>query len=302
MSPATVGTLAPQPLAVNANLHEIEGLLRTSGGLVLRRAHPALADSLSYLARRGRLTTLLPGVYVERDLAEEPLTRMRAVAAWDRDAVLTGAAAARLTFWPELAVDPVEAAVRSRRSPQSGFGFTLRRLPPELITTRLGLRCTVPALTALDLCPSQGADAIDAALRSRTTSLAALHEALQLTGNRRGNEQRRRLLLDSRDEPWSWAERQAHHLFRAEGITGWVANHPLPLLGVIYYLDMAFPKLKLALEIDGWTYHSSPSAFEHDRWRQNDLVLAGWRVLRFTPLMLRETPQVVVAVVRRAVR
>ena len=289
-------------MAVNADLHEIERLLHSDGGLVLRRAHPALASSLSYLAKRGRLTRLLPGVYAERDVAEDPLTRMRALAAWDRDAVLTGAAAARLTFWPELAVNAVEAAVRARRSPQTGFGFSLRRLPPELITTRLGLRCTVPALTALDLCPSLGADAIDAALRSRTTSLAAMHEALQLTSNRRGNEQRRRLLLDSRDEPWSWAERQAHHLFRAEGITGWVANHPLPLLGVTYYLDLAFPKIKLALEIDGWTYHSSPSAFERDRWRQNDLVLAGWRVLRFTPLMLTETPQAVVATVKRAVR
>jgi very-short-patch-repair endonuclease len=39
---------------------------------------------------------------------------------------------------------------------------------------------------------------------------------------------------------------------------------------------------------------------EQDRWRQNDLVDAGWRVLRFTARMLEEAPQLVIAVITEA--
>ncbi len=287
---------------MTANQIDIDRLLRARGGVIVRRQHPELADSLSYLVRRGRLHTVLPGVYAAADLVDEPLIRMRAVAAWDADAVLTGAAAARLTFWPELPVVDLQVAVRSRRLQQRGFVFSRRLIAPELIIRRHGVRCTAPALTALDLCPSQGAEALDVVLRSRATTVAALYEALKLTSGRRGNAVRRHLMLESRDNAWSPAERTAQRLFRAEGLRGWVANYPLPLLGLVYYLDFAFPEFKLAVEIDGRTYHSSREAFEGDRWRQNDIVLAGWRVLRFTPTMLEEQPQIVVAIIRRALQ
>ena len=72
------------------------------------------------------------------------------------------------------------------------------------------------------------------------------------------------------------------------------------MLGVVYYLDIAFPAAKLAIEIDGRAYHDDAATFENDRWRQNDVVLAGWRVLRFTWQMLTERPQIVLATIRRA--
>ena len=56
------------------------------------------------------------------------------------------------------------------------------------------------------------------------------------------------------------------------------------------------------MEIDGRGYHSDRVAFEQDRWRQNDIVLAGWRVLRFTVEMLRTRPHLVTATVRAALR
>lgn len=47
-------------------------------------------------------------------------------------------------------------------------------------------------------------------------------------------------------------------------------------------VDFAYPDRKLAVELDGLAYHSDPGAFRWDRQRQNQLVLAGWTVLRFT--------------------
>ncbi len=166
--------------------------------------------------------------------------------------------------------------------------------------TKAGLRCTVPSMTALDLCTSLGGEAIDEALRSRQVRIADLYETIRLTPKRRGNSDRRLLILESREQPWSAAEREGHRLLHGGGIRGWTGNYPLPLLGLVYYLDIAFPAAKLAIEIDGRAYHDDAGTFETDRWRQNDVVLAGWRVLRFTWRMLTEQPQIVLATIRRA--
>ena len=49
-----------------------------------------------------------------------------------------------------------------------------------------------------------------------------------------------------------------------------------------YRLDFAYPTERLVIEGDGFAFHAGREQFENDRRRQNDLVLAGWRILRFT--------------------
>jgi very-short-patch-repair endonuclease len=230
-----------------------------------------------------------------------PAVRILAAMYWNPDAVLVGPTAASLSFWPKLAVSEVWVALSRRyRVDPVGFRLQRRRVPAELIAVRGNLRFTVPALTALDLCDFLDGDGIDTALRTRSATLAQLHEALNLTRWRSGNRRRRQLLLDSRDEPWSAAERRAHRLLRGAGITGWRANYAVWLGNQLYYLDVAFEAVKLVLEIDGRLHEDDPGVFENDRWRQNDLVRAGWRVLRFTWSMLTEHPEEVLSTVRAA--
>jgi very-short-patch-repair endonuclease len=109
------------------------------------------------------------------------------------------------------------------------------------------------------------------------------------------------LLLDSRAEPWSKAERLFHRLLRDTGITGWHANQPVVLGNSRFYVDVLFRRLKLVIEIDGRLYHTGAEVFETDRWRQNLLVLDGWCVLRFTWTMIEERPEEVIAMVREAI-
>jgi very-short-patch-repair endonuclease len=52
--------------------------------------------------------------------------------------------------------------------------------------------------------------------------------------------------------------------------------------GRSFRLDLAYPELKLAIELDGWDIHRTRTAFDDDRWRANLLVAAGWTLLRFT--------------------
>jgi len=129
-----------------------------------------------------------------------------------------------------------------------------------------------------------------------------MQAALRATPCRDGNRERRRVLLDSRDEPWSEAERRAHRLLRQAGVTGWRTNVPLRVAGRLYFVDIAFRGARLAVEVDGRLHEREADLFESDRWRQNALVQAGWRVLRFTWAMLVDHPDVFVAEVLAALR
>ena len=66
--------------------------------------------------------------------------------------------------------------------------------------------------------------------------------------------------------------------------------------------DFAWVKRRVIVEIDGFKYHSDRAAFQEDRRRQNALVNAGWRVLRFTTADLLLRPDKVIAEVRAALR
>ena len=59
-------------------------------------------------------------------------------------------------------------------------------------------------------------------------------------------------------------------------------------------LDFAYVDEKIAIEIDGYEFHTSRTAFVDDRVRQNDLIAAGWRVLRFTYDQLVRHPETVI--------
>jgi very-short-patch-repair endonuclease len=85
-------------------------------------------------------------------------------------------------------------------------------------------------------------------------------------------------------------------LLRDAGLTGWRCGYRVDR----YELDLAFPAERIAIEVDGWAWHSDVERFRHDRRRQNALVLAGWIVLRFTWHDLTGRPEAVVAEIRLA--
>jgi very-short-patch-repair endonuclease len=266
------------------------------GGLVSRRAHPELERVLDGLLARREIEAVLPGVYTLPGLGVMPQIRMAALQLYERDAIFLEHAAAHLTFWPALPVDVVAAAVpRSRSLERRGFRLVRRTIPIELVMDVHGRRATVPALTALDL----GADAIDFALREDAVTLDEMQATVDLISRHRGNGARRLVLQDSSGEPWSAAERQLHRLLREAGIDDWVGNLPVVIGESLYVIDVAFRRIKLAVEVDGRPYHGDAN-FESDRWRQNALMLAGWRILRFTWRMIEDYPRRVVAMVEDA--
>jgi len=61
----------------------------------------------------------------------------------------------------------------------------------------------------------------------------------------------------------------------------------------VAFADVAFPEQRIAIEVDGRRHHAD--RFEEDRLRQNEIVLRGWRVLRFTWKMLTERQDLVLS-------
>ena len=74
------------------------------------------------------------------------------------------------------------------------------------------------------------------------------------------------------------------------------------MLGRLYYIDIAFTRVRLAIEIDGRLHETDEDLFQSDRWRQNALVAAGWTVLRFTWEMLTDHSEAFIEAVRHALR
>lgn len=64
-------------------------------------------------------------------------------------------------------------------------------------------------------------------------------------------------------------------------------------------VDFAYPELKIAIECDG-AVHLDEDVRDRDLPRQNDLVLLGWTVLRFSYRRLRDRPDAVIAEIRAA--
>ena len=246
---------------------------------VLHTGRGRLGDLASQACRAGELVRLLPGAYARADGWR---ARCSALATVDPDAVVAGRAAAALHWWRDLPVTTVDAYRIAGRQP--GYRWIRSSVPPSLVAIKQKVRYTSPALTVLDLIPELGAEVVDHALRSRAVTIEQLGEALALTPGRRGNAERRWLLDDSRDAPWSPLERRFHRRLRALELPWRYGTNVGVLLEdlTLARLDVAFTELLLGLEVDGYQYHSTPRAFQHDRTRDQKLAEIGWQVVRLT--------------------
>ena len=249
-------------------------------GLIVMRDAPHLANTVRRAVTRSELRPLLPGIYVPADLPVPLPLRARAIMRHDPAAIILGAAAASLQGWPGITEPPTCEVATHFRGRCVGYRFSREEVPSEHVVGRGGIRLTSVALTALHLARQRGGAPLDEALRLGVR-LSDLWEVFLLQPGRPGNAHLRSLLVDSRDEPWSEAERAAHRALRAAGIRGWSANLPILLDGRRRRLDLGFAKDRVAVEIDGRGFHCSWEQRSSDMARDRKLAAAGWRVLRF---------------------
>jgi very-short-patch-repair endonuclease len=148
---------------------------------------------------------------------------------------------------------------------------------------------------------------LDAALRSELTTLAEVSAVVAKVARRgRAGVGHARAVLEERQRWQGQTESVLEDLFRQILQD---AGLPLPRAQVpvrdasgrvVARVDFAYPKRRLAIEIDGFRFHSDIETFARDRVRQNAVIAAGYRMMRYTARDLREAPARVVADISRS--
>jgi very-short-patch-repair endonuclease len=67
-----------------------------------------------------------------------------------------------------------------------------------------------------------------------------------------------------------------------------------------FRLDFSYPDVLIAIELDDIGSHGTPAGLQRDLERQNELILCGWTILRFTWADVTRRPAEVAKTIRRA--
>ena len=235
--------------------------------------------------RSGRLVAVQPRVY---RVAGAPVTWHQRVLA----AVLAagpGAAASHRTaalLWTMLDEGPNEIVVPRGRTPQLRGVIVHQTRDPIPIGRRSGIPVTSPMRTIVArLCAVAAVEwELARVARPGRRGAGTLREVLD-----------RRALLET--PPDGMLEPRFARLLKNAGLPAAAFQHPVGR----YEIDFAYPDLLLAIEVDGYGPHASRRAFQNDRSRQNELVAAGWTVLRFTWADVVKRPDHVARLIREAI-
>jgi hypothetical protein len=236
---------------------------------------------------------------------EDPLL---VLSAWQgllpREAVFAGATAAWLSGLDLEPTDPVEIVLPPGSSIRPRAGLSVRRCeiePRETVTIR-GLRATTLHRALRDLCIRHPAVealvAVDMAVGRGLTEVAALSRYCKMAQGRAGVGQLSALtaLAAPAESPMEtrlrWLLVQAG-LPRPEVQTDLLDGEER----FVARADLYYPAARLVLEYDGGNHRDR--LVEDDR-RQNLLINAGYRLLRFTAADVHIRPDIVVAQVRGA--
>jgi very-short-patch-repair endonuclease len=257
----------------------------------------------------GHLVPLHRGVYAvgHRRLRREGFW-LAAVLAAGRGAALSHRDAAGLHGLRPANHVGVDVTTPRRAADAPGIRVHRAALAADDVIVRDGVPVTTVARTLVDLAgvvPAHHlAKALDEAERLRVLDLRTLGEATARTRTRRGRGHRalREVLADLRARriqlTRSDLEDRFLALLDAHGL-------PRPRTNAVVEgmeVDALWSAKRLVVELDGWAFHHTATAFQRDRERSNDLARAGYQVLRFTHGDVVRRPHDLAARVAEALR
>ncbi|WP_019972518.1 hypothetical protein [Mycobacterium sp. 141] len=237
---------------------------------------------------RTRFVAVHQDVYVARDV--RPNAVLRAKACWlrsRRHGVLAGFSASAVHGARWVSAELPAYIIDNNRRPARGIVVWSDAIDEDEVCLIAGMRVTTPVRTALDLAckfpEATAVPAIDALARATKTKVADIELAAEHQAGRRGIKQARttialvdagaespretwlRLLVIRADYP---PPRTQHPIYNEFGV----------LIGEV---DMAWPDMKIALEYEGRD-HLDPDQLRKDILRVEEMIRAGWIVIRVT--------------------
>ena len=245
-------------------------------------------------------------LYVRAALADNPALLLAAIHRHlPAGAAFSGQTAAWLHGLELPPCDPVEVTIPESCGISARAGMVVRRasLANQDVVERCGMRVTSAVHTLADLSRRlplvDAVVAVDMALHRELVDLGQLHAYMTTHARRKGVAQLRQVIELAEPASESAMETRLRLLLVQAGLPRPEAQVPLydergRFLG---RPDLYYRPRRLCVEYDGGTNRDS---LLEDTRRQNRLLNAGFRLLRFAAADVHRTPDSVVAVVRAA--
>ncbi len=190
-----------------------------------------------------------------------------------------------------MVIDVIAGGDRGRRI--NGIRFHRVRPPRrDEVGTVAGIPCTSPARTLVDLAGTVGdrtlRSCFERAAQKKYLDVPAIEASMD--PGRRGNCSLRTLIdewrsaapLTKKGRLKSPLEAKVLPLVLARNLPTPLLNAPVQIAKGRLEVDFLWPEHRFVLEADSRDFHSTPIAFERDRWRDRELLRAGYTVLRVT--------------------
>jgi hypothetical protein len=270
------------------------------------------ARAVSRRVAAGRLHRLHAGVFAVGHARLSLQGRyMAAVLACGRESALSHRSSAdhralRVNTRPGIDVISPRRMGRGRAGIHAHTSATLLPRDVEVVD---GIRCTSVARTLLDLAavlPRRAVErAFDQADVLRVLDARRIEDVLARAGNHRGAGTLRAILAEH--APASTLTRNdLEEAFLAicdrAGLKRPEVNVWIALAPTGFEADFLWRAARLIAETDGRSVHARRRAFEDDRRRDQRLMLAGYRVVRFTRDQVFDDPSGVEATIRGLLR
>lgn len=285
-------------------------------GVVSRRQLRGIGvsdDAIDRAVAAGRLHPVFRGVYaVGRPGVGQRGRMMGAVLACGPGTVVSHRSAAALLGLIDRAPVVVDVIAPGKRG--AGIdGIKARKVPAPTEAEHgsvAGIPCTHPARTFVDLAGLVGertlAGGFEVAAFKRLLDLDAI-EAVLGRGRRRGAPTLRVLIAKWRaavrrhpTQPnlRSPFEAKLLPLLATTDLPAPLVNAPLDTPGGRLEVDLLWPDHRFVVELDSRRHHGNDLAFDRDRWRDRELLRAGYATLRVPWRHAEDEPEAVLDAIR----
>jgi hypothetical protein len=186
----------------------------------------------------------------------------------------------------------------------AGISFHNAALPDSHLTRSYGTTVTTAARTVIDLARAlpfiEAVVVADSALRMRKTTKEELETVCDACGRWRGITQARSVVVFSNGLAESVLESCARVIFDAYGLQAPEIQVTLRRPDFVFRVDFCWEEHKTIAEADGLAKYAGSedmlSQFRRDRLLRD----AGYKIVHFTWRELFESPEVVIARIRKA--
>ncbi|BBZ32899.1 hypothetical protein AWB99_11800 [Mycolicibacterium confluentis] len=276
-------------------MDELESLMAGQGVATWAQLLEVLSRrTLQLMLRTGVLVKVWPGVYGlgERDLQ----MRLRGLDLRAGEPVVMCLSTAAAAFGFDTEDDTTVHVLNPMgHHLRNSAGLAVHRRDGAPLTTLNGRPTTTAAWTAIELSRAllrpRALACLDAALRSGTVDVPELVHAADAQHGRRGIVHVRELIPLARRKSESQMESEARLAMHDGGLPEPELQYEVvDRLGRVWRLDFAWPDVRIAVEYEGFDWHSTPEQLRHDREKRAALLDIDWVVLSITADDVRRQP------------